>query len=159
MHSLWKDVVYAARTLRNSPGFAAVAILSLALGIGANSAIFSFADALMFRPMPVPRTGEVVSVFTSSKAEPMGAVSYRDYVDLRDNARSVAGLTAYKMTPVGLSLSVDQIPELSLAIVVTGNFFPVLEVEPALGRSFRPEEDAGATGTHAVAILGYGAWQ
>jgi predicted permease len=159
MYSLWKDVLYAGRTLRNNPGFAAVAILSLALGIGANSAIFSFADCLMFRPMQVPRTGEVVSVFTTSKSEPMGAVSYRDYVDFRDNARTMAGLAAYKMTPVGLSLSVDQIPELSLAMVVTGNFFPVLEVEPTLGRNFRPEEDSGAPGAHAVAVLGYGAWQ
>src|SRR5947209_8264425 len=159
MHSLWKDVLYAGRTLRNNPGFASVAILSLALGIGANSAIFSFADALMFRPMAVPRTGEVVSVFTTSKSDPMGAVSYRDYVDLRDNARTLSGLAAYKMTPVGLSLSVDQIPELSLAMVVTGNFFPVLQVQPGLGRNFRPEEDAGARGTHAVTILGYGAWQ
>jgi predicted permease len=159
MRFLWKDVVYAWRTLRNNSGFAAVAIFSLALGMGANSAIFSFADALMFRPMAVPQTGEVVSVFTSSKAEPMGAVSYRDYIDLRDNARTVSGLAAYKMTPAGLSLSVDQVPELSLAMVVSGNFFPVLRVEPALGRNFRPEEDAGAPGTHAVAILSYSAWQ
>ena len=107
MHSLWKDVLYAGRTLRRNPGFAAVAILSLALGIGANSAIFSFADCLMFRPMQVPRTGEVVSVFTTSKSEPMGEVSYRDYVEIRDNARTLAGLAAYKMTPVGLSRRSD----------------------------------------------------
>ena len=91
----WQDVRYGARLLAASPGFASIAVLSLAIGIGANCAIFSFADALLLRPLPVARPGEVFTVGSNSSVEAFGisslVSSYRDYVDIRDRARSLTG--------------------------------------------------------------------
>src|SRR4051794_11394865 len=106
MRTLLQDLLYALRGLRSNPGFAAVAIASLALGIGANSAIFSFADAIMFRPMPVARSSEVVNVFGSTKQANMSQVSYPEYAELRDNMRSVRNPAALKSAMMGLSMSV-----------------------------------------------------
>src|SRR4051794_39632373 len=112
MRTLLQDLSYAVRGLRSNPGFATVAIASLALGIGANSAIFSFADAVMFRPIPVDRANEVVNVFGSTKQARMDQVSYPEYVQLRDNMRTVRNLAASRNVMLGLGLSVDQVPEL-----------------------------------------------
>src|SRR5213082_1601728 len=92
-----EDGRYALRLLVRNPGFTAVATLSLALGIGANSAIFSLADALLLRPLPVYHPGSVVTISTDSANESggMGGVSYPDYRDLRDKTRSFDGLTAF----------------------------------------------------------------
>jgi predicted permease len=159
MFSVFEDILYAGRTLRKDPAFAAVAIASLSLGIGANSAIFSFTDALMFRPMEVPRSSEIVSVSSRTKSERMAGMSYPDYVDLRDSTRTVSGLIAYQTSMVGLSTAPDQVPELAVGMLISSNFLPVLEIQPALGRNFRPEEDSGTPGGHAVAILSDVGWE
>ncbi len=94
----WQDVRYGGRMFAGNPGFAAIAVLSLAIGIGANTAIFSFADALLLRPLPVARPGEVLTVGSTSSADFFGSTlvsSYRDYVDIRDRAKSFDGLTAF----------------------------------------------------------------
>ena len=97
--TLWQDLRYGFRMLTASPGFTIVAVLSLAIGIGANCAIFSFADALLLRPLPVARPGEVLTVGSRSSVEAFNASSlvssYRDYVDIRDRSKSFEGLAAY----------------------------------------------------------------
>ena len=161
--AMWtQDVRYAVRTMRRSPGFAIVAAGSLAIGIGANAAIFSLADALLLRPLPVARPAEVVSVRSLAKDAPLGAayasVSYLDYADLRDRSRSFSGLVAFNLASVALAPRADALPQLTLGMLVSGNFFPVLGVEPAMGRSFRPEEDQ-VPGRNPVAVLSHATWE
>src|SRR6476660_1942823 len=106
LERLWQDLRYGGRMLAASPGFACIAILSLAIGIGANCAIFSFADALLLRPLPVPRPGELLTVGSRLSVEAFGGASgintsYRDYVDLRDRNKSFEGLAAYSFVTGG----------------------------------------------------------
>jgi hypothetical protein len=95
LERLWQDVQYGCRLLAGSPGFASIAVISLAIGIGANCAIFSFADALLLRPLPVARPGEVLTVGSTTTLEALGAsslrTSYPDYVDIRDATRASRG--------------------------------------------------------------------
>src|SRR6184192_2902110 len=99
LERLWQDVRYGCRTLAASPGFAAIAVVSLAIGIGANCAIFSFADALLLRPLAVARPGEVLTVGSTTSIEAFGVtslvMSYRDYADVRDRNKSFDGLAAF----------------------------------------------------------------
>src|SRR4030088_1949875 len=105
LERLWQDVRYGCRTLAGSPGFAAIAILSLAIGIGANCAIFSFADALLLRPLPIARPGDVLTVGSTTSHEAFRGnslvSSYPDYVDIRDRSKSFEGLAAYRWITVG----------------------------------------------------------
>jgi putative ABC transport system permease protein len=98
-----QNLRFASRMLRKNPGFTLVAVCSLAIGIGANSAMFSWADALLLRPLPVFRPSEIVTVRSSSPSDPSNNISYRDYVDFRDHNRSFDGLMAYSLAPFGLS--------------------------------------------------------
>ncbi len=159
MRQLWLDLVYAARLLRKNPGFAAVAILSLAIGIGANSAMFSFADALILRPIPVPHPGNLVVVDSVSKAVRYGDISYRDYVDFRDSAKTVSGLAAFQIAPFGFSTGRDQLPQLTYGMVVSGNFFQVLGVPPVLGRDFTAREDSPAGLGDPPVIVSHSFWK
>lgn len=93
--------------MRKSPGFTAVAIASLAIGIGANSAMFSFADALIFRPLTVPRAGELVTLNSTTKSISSGALSWPDYAGYRDSAKTLKGLAAFQQASFGLSTSRD----------------------------------------------------
>ena len=107
LERLWQDVRYGCRTLAGSPAFAAIAVLSLAIGIGANCAIFSFADALLLRPLPVARPGGVFTVGSTTSIEAFGASSlvssYRDYVDIRDRGTSFEGLAAFDYLTAGFA--------------------------------------------------------
>jgi predicted permease len=147
--------------LLNQPGFSAVIVLSLALGIGVNSAIFSFADALLLRPLPVLRPAEVVTLSGTSPDTPLGAfgsASYPDYADFRDKAKAFSGLVAFTVAQVGLTEAPDALPQFKAAMAVSGNLFQVMGVEPVLGRGFSPEEDR-VPGRDAVLVLGHDAWQ
>jgi predicted permease len=158
---LFRDIRYAIRMLLKTPGFAAIAILSLAFGIGANTAMFSLADALLLRPLPVSNPGNVVTVSEAAPDIPIGTLgrlSYPDYIDLRNKSKTVEGLTAFVYTPVGLAEKPDALPQLKLALSVSGNFFQAMGVQPALGRGFSAEEDR-VPGRDAVAVLGHDAWQ
>ena len=158
---LFRDVRYALRMLRGTPVFTAIAVLSLALGIGVNSAIFSFADALLLRPLPVPSSGDVVTISDTAlevRSGTLGPVSYPDYLSIRDGSQSFNGVVASTYAPVGLAQQPEALPELRLALAASGNFFRVLGIEPALGRSFTPDEDR-IPGQDAVAVLGYDAWK
>ncbi|MGB7760766.1 MAG: ABC transporter permease [Bryobacteraceae bacterium] len=152
---------YALRVLRKDPGFTAVAICSLALGIGATSAMFTFADAVLLRPLPVREPDRVMAISAkTTTSAPIGlstTISYPDYIDLRDRNRTFEGLVAASPATLGFSTGPGSLPRIKQGEYVSGNFFRALGVVPALGRDFRPEEDQ-AEGRDAVVILSHGFW-
>ena len=153
------SVGHAFRVLRKDPVFTAVAIVSLALGIGATSAMFSLADAMLLRPLSVLNPDRVVTINTAASA-PLGLnppVSYPDYVDLRDRNRTFSGVVAASYAFFGFSPNATVQPQTKWGLYVSGNFFEVLGVEPVLGRGFRRDEDQ-AEGRDPVAVLGHDFW-
>ena len=156
----WQDVHYGCRMLAANPGFTLVAVLSLALGVGANAAAFSWADALLLRPLTVARPSEVVTVGSAMSIEGFSAIntSYREYIDIRDRSTSFDGLVAFSGLTSGMAATRDALPKLTLGLLVSGNFFAVMGVEPELGRTFRPEEDQ-VPGRDAVVVLGHTLWE
>ncbi len=156
----WQDVRYGCRMLAANPGFTLVAVLSLALGVGANTAAFSWADALLLRPLTVARPSEVVTVGSAMSIEGFSSIStsYREFIDIRDRGTSFDGLVAFSGLTSGMAATRDALPKLTLGLLVSGNFFTVMGVEPELGRNFRPEEDQ-APGRDAVVILGHTLWE
>jgi macrolide transport system ATP-binding/permease protein len=157
--SILTPLKHAFRVLLKDPGFTAVAICSLAIGIGATSAMFSFADAILLRPLSVEEPERVVAINTKTSA-PFGVntrVSYPDYVDLRDHNRSFEGLVAASYARFGFSPDSRTLPRMKFGCFVSGNFFRVLRVQPALGRAFRPDEDQ-VEGRDAVVVLGHDFW-
>ena len=159
---LWQDVRYGCRMLGKNPGFTTVAVVSLAIGVGANCAIFSFADALLLRPLPVARPGEIMTVGSVNRLESLRATalvsSYRDYVDVRDRASSYEGLAAFSYNTAGFASDSKMTPKLKMGMVVTANMFSLMGVEPTIGRGFRPEEDQ-VPGRDAVVVLGHTLWE
>ena len=153
---LMKEIRQAFRLLAKNPGFTAIAVLSLGLGIGANSAIFSFADALMLRPLPVP--GKLLTVTTNTPDDPFGATSFPDYRDLRGKNQSFESLTAYRLYTFGFAPSPGVQPQMRLGFLVGDNFFRTAQVQPVLGRAFLPEEGK-VPGRDTIAILSYDFWQ
>jgi macrolide transport system ATP-binding/permease protein len=160
MDTFIQDISYSIRSLFKSPGFTIIAVLSLALGIGANSAIFSLADALLLRPLAVHQPGSLVAVSTDpgGESDTMGGVSYADYRDFRDKAHSFDGLTAFSLSRVSLAKSANDSPHLRGALMVSDNFFQVLGVEPGMGRGFLPAEGA-VSGRSPVAVVAYDFWR
>jgi len=156
MDALLKDLRYTLRTLGRSPLFAAVAIGTLALGIGASSTIFTFVNALLFRPLPVERPDEMVHVFTSWSEEPFATSSYADFEDLERGTNTFSGLVGHA-TAIA-TLQHEGQSEVVVGEMVTGDAFRVLGVDAALGRMLLPEDDA-ATGAPRVVVLGQGLWQ
>jgi predicted permease len=158
------DLSYALRTLRKSPGFALVAIISLALGIGANSAMFSLADALLLRPLPVPHASALVVVQSHLRGESIGGLaqyaglSYPDFKDLRDRSESYTGLAASQYSQFGFATEKGALPQMKFGELVSGDFFRVLDVPLELGRAFRPDEDK-VPGRDAVVVLGHELWR
>ncbi len=153
------DVRYAVRSLRRTPGLAAFVIVTIALGIGMTATPFSMLDALIFRPYPVPRPGEVVSLVSTSRDSAFDQLSYREYVDIRDKTKSYAGVIAnLPLRAVGFSPERDTTPVVKGGMLVSGNFFRVLDVEPTLGRGFRDDEDQ-APGRDAVVVLSADFWK
>src|SRR5262245_12233877 len=162
LERFWQDLRYGCRMLATSPGFTVVAVASLAIGIGANCAIFSFADALLFRPLPVARPGEIFSVGATSSLEALNASSlvssYRDYVDVRDRGKSFDGLAACTYITVGFTADSRQSPKLKMGMIASGNFFSVMGIAPVLGRTFRPDEDQ-VPARDAVVVLSRTLWE
>jgi predicted permease len=156
METLWQDARYAGRMLGKNPGFIAVVVVTLALGIGANATIFSLVNALLLRPLPAERPEEIVAVYTSDFSGPRyGASSYPDYLDFREKNDALEGLVAYTLRP--LNLAVRGTNERIFAELVSGNYFSLLGIRPALGRGFLPEEDR-TPGRHPVVVLSHGLW-
>ncbi|HEX6533517.1 MAG TPA: ABC transporter permease, partial [Gemmatimonadaceae bacterium] len=154
MDTLRADVRYALRAMARQPAFAIVAVLTLALGIGANTAIFSLINTALLRPLPVERPEQLVSLNNVSLNLP--AISYPNYRDFRDRNNSFSGMMVYRYTP--FALSVNGVNERVWGYLVTGNYFEVLGVKPALGRFFTPDDDR-SPGAHPIAALAYDCWQ
>jgi predicted permease len=153
------DVRFAFRSLRRTPGLAALVVVTLALGVGMTATPFSMLDALVFRPYPVPKPAEVVTLVGTTHDTQYDPFSYREYRDIRDQATSYAGVVANtQVSAVGFAAGPAETPRIRAAMMVSGNYFRLLGVEPKLGRSFRDDEDA-VPGRDAVAVLGRDFWQ
>jgi predicted permease len=153
-----KSLRHAVRLLKKAPGFTLVSVCSLAIGIGATSAMFSFGDALLLRPLPVPEPSRIAAVTTSTgQVFANTALSYPDYRDYRDGNRSFDGLLAASGASFGFKPNATALPKIAFGMYVSGNFFRVLGVQPALGRAFLPSEDQ-AVGRDAVVVLGHDFW-
>ena len=166
MKTIAKDIRYSFRSLWKHPGFTIVAVITLGLGIGVNTAILSTVNGFILRPLPVANANELVVPFWGSKKDPevWGTFSYANYKDLRDQNQSLSGLLAWGMTYAGISANANRDEggrgraEIAWGELVTTNYFEVLGIKPVLGRSFLPEE--GLTqNTHAVVILGNNLWK
>src|SRR5687767_4387954 len=131
--TLWKDLRYALRWMRRSPGFSAVAVLSLGLGVGVNTAMFSLVDSLLFRPLPVTAPETLVDVFTaSSDGDEFATSSYADYLDLKAQNTVFTDMIGY--SPMMAPLSLGDRSRIALGQVVTSNHFTMLGVQPFMGR-------------------------
>ena len=146
---LMQDVRYALRSLRKIPGFTVAAILTLAIGIGANTAIFSTIDETLFRPLDFPRPEQLADVFAFNKATGVFlSSSYPDYQDLRVRSSAFQQLSAFVRMPMNVSRG-ERNQRLPVE-AVTGNFFSMLEMPPAAGRAFRGDDDSAAGGRVAM---------
>lgn len=161
MNTFARDIRYALRQLRRAPGFALTAVLTLALGIGASSAIFCIMDALWLHPMHVPHPGELVRIFSTTAQEQEGLFNYSEYQTLAQRTTALQGPHA-GMVAIGGRGSMMPRPDGTAAMlltnVVSNNFFTVLGVHPLLGRVFTPQ-DADRLRTHPAVVLGYSCWQ
>jgi predicted permease len=152
VETCWRDVRFAARVLRKSPTFTAVSIITLALGIGANTTVFGVLNSLVLRPLPVERPGELVFL-ENGRFGP--GHSFPNYRDLRDRNHTFAGLVGYRIAP--MEMETDTGAQRIWGYLATGNYFDVLGVRPALGRFFTPAEDQHP-GASPYAVLSYSAW-
>jgi hypothetical protein len=154
---LLQDVRYGLRMMLKSPAFTAVAVLSLALGIGANTGVFSLINGLRLRPLPVEEPARLMTLFTTDAKNPGNLpTSHLNDLDYRERGDLFSGVLAY--TFAQLSWSQGGAGEQIFALVVSGNYFDRLGVKAAHGRTFLPEEDR-TPGTHPVAVLSHGFWQ
>src|SRR5579863_3332393 len=115
---LFQDIRYAFRVLLKNRAFTLVAVLSLAVGIGANSAMFSFGDALLLRPLPVLHPGEVVTIQSKTSRDQPGNLSYPDYVDYRDRTKTFDSLVAFSVAPLGFAARPDALPQVKYGLLV-----------------------------------------
>src|SRR5579871_4568186 len=163
MSTLLQDLKFGARLLAKSPGFTVVAALSLALGIGANTTIFTLVNAVLLNPLPVEDPAQLVSVWTTDERNANGTgfgflqVSPMNFKDLRDHNGVFSGMTAHTGLPLSISGGTGE-PQQVFGEIVTGNYFNVLGAKPLVGRGFLPDEDQ-TPGAKLVCVLGYGEWQ
>jgi len=156
LEQLWSDLKHAARLLARSPAFTAVAIVSLALGVGANTTIFSLLNAFLLQPLPGREPARLATVYTSDYSRPLdGASSYPDYLDFRTGSRAFEGLAAYGMKPLLFTESGES--QRILAQLVSGNLFEVLGLRAAYGRTILPAEET--VGQHPVVVLSDSFWR
>ncbi|MES1241660.1 MAG: ABC transporter permease [Acidobacteriota bacterium] len=157
METLKQDLSYAFRTLFRKPGFALSAVLSLALGIGANTMIFTVVNAAFLAPLPVREQDRLVAVFTNDVTYPGHLpVSYPNFEEFRDHNEVVSNLVAVQF--LSMNLSGGEVPERVFGQMVSGGYFDLLGVRAALGRTFLPEDD-GAPGKSPVLVMSHGLWQ
>ena len=157
MHSLWQDLHYGLRMLLKRPGFSLVAVLMLAIGISANTAIFSLVDAFFFRPLPVPGANRLVTVEGTRNGNWDWGFSYRAYEYFRDRNESFEALLAHYST-APLNVVADGNSKEAQGAVVSGNYFSTLGIHPLLGRFFDAEDDA-VPDRNRVAIISHSMWQ
>jgi predicted permease len=148
------DIRYSLRALRAQPAFVAVAVLSLALAIGANSAVFSLADAMLLRPLPVPNPSALFDVAYTTPDNPFEGMSFPNYRDLREKGSAFSGLAAYRITQVAAADNSSAPARVRLAMLVCDGFFQAIGVTPSAGRAFLPGESNAP-----VAMIGYDFWR
>ncbi|HEX8138460.1 MAG TPA: ABC transporter permease [Pyrinomonadaceae bacterium] len=156
VEELWQDARFGLRRMLKTPAFSIIAILSLALGIGANTAIFSLVNTILLRPLPVAYPEQLISIYPVAQGESVQAFSYPDYKDFRDRNEVLSGIYVQRFAP--LSLSHDGNNERIWGYLVSGNYFDVLGVKASRGRTFSPEEDRTPL-SHPVAVVSHGCWQ
>jgi putative ABC transport system permease protein len=156
LSTFWQDVRYGLRRLLSSPAFTLIAIVSLALGIGANTAIFSLVNTILLRPFPVEEPERLVALHVTGPRESLLAFSYPTYVDFRDRNQVLSGLFASRMAPMSLSNQGNN--QRIWGYLVSGNYFEVLGLKPVLGRMFTQEDDRTRLGS-PVAVITHSSWQ
>ncbi|MGH9349381.1 MAG: ADOP family duplicated permease [Vicinamibacterales bacterium] len=156
LESILRDIRYSARLLQRSPGFAVMALLTLSIGIGATTAVFSLVNRAVLRPLPVDRPHELVALNNAGRRGIWPMLSYPNYVDYRDRNGVFAGLLAYRFAPIAVSS--NGVNERLWGYLVSGNYFELLGVRPAVGRTITPREDE-ERGAHPVAVISYRFWQ
>jgi predicted permease len=155
MMSFWQDVRYGLRVLSQNPGFTAIAILTLALGIGANTALFSVVNGVLLNPLPFPNPDELVAVYTRTTTFQESSISYPNFLDWQKNTHSFAALSAFRTDDYNMTGTGE--PERVHIHMISAEFFPALGIKPVIGRSFRPEEDQ--VGAGPVAVISEGLWK
>ncbi len=156
LQDLSKDVRYALRSLRRGPAFAVIAVVSLAVGIGANTAVFSLVNSLLWRPRPVAEPNRLVELYTGRRDQPYQTFSYPSYIELRDRNGVLSGLAAYSVRQFRLG-GQNHVEEV-WGEAVSGNYFKVLGVRPQHGRPLGAADDLAA-GANPVVVVGHGLWQ
>ncbi|HYE71892.1 MAG TPA: ABC transporter permease, partial [Blastocatellia bacterium] len=159
MSTLWQDLRYGARMLLNKPGFTLIAVITLALGIGANTTIFSMINSLLLKPLPFPDADRLVLVLGSQANNPQNwnIVSAPDYQDWQRQNDVLANMALFDSAGKGYNLSGGSEPERVSGVRVSASFFDVLGVRPKLGRTFSPDEET--PGKHQVVVISDGLWQ
>ncbi|HYK41054.1 MAG TPA: ABC transporter permease, partial [Thermoanaerobaculia bacterium] len=157
MSAFLQDLRFAARALRKSPGFTAVALATLTLGIGANTAIFSVVDAVLLRPLPYPEPSRIVALFQNLPSQNVAqtGVSWLNYEQVAARSRSFDSIAAIRMHDFTLTGRGD--PALVIGLTVTSNVFSVFRAKPLLGRAFEAGDDA--PGSPSVVLLGERLWR
>jgi putative ABC transport system permease protein len=155
MFTLSQDLRYGARMLAKKPGFTLIAVLTLALGIGANTAIFSVVNAVLLRPLPYPNSERLVMMSLNDNGGPAGNTGYATFVDWRERSKSFAQMSLIRSW--GGTLTGQGDPEMINGMRVSASYFRMLGVSPALGRDFLPEEDQPKS--RFVVMLSHGFWQ
>ncbi len=158
IETMLQDLRFGLRMLRRSPGFSVLAILCLTLGIGANAAVFSWIEGILFRPYPaVAHQESLVAVGGTSRDEPRGTpLSWPDFLDLQRSSTLCETLFVSKIT--GTTLSIGDRAERTTGSIVSANYFDAIGVSPMLGRGFLPGEDQGQS-AHPVAVISYQLWR
>jgi predicted permease len=155
MKSFFQDVRYGLRLLANSPGFTAIAILTLALGIGANTALFSVVNGVLLNPLPFPNPDQLVALYSKTEAVAQSSITYLNFLDWQKNNHSFSSLCAFRSENYNLTGAGE--PERLHAHMVSSEFFPMLGLQPVAGRTFRPEEDQA--GASPVAVISDALWK
>jgi predicted permease len=155
--AFWRDLRLTFRSLRRKPGFTVAVVLSLALGIGANTAIFSGVDATLLRPLPVPNPHDLISIdVAASRLTQFGGSSYLDLTDFRSRSRAFEHLAISQSISAGMNTGQGE-PQVVYGLLVSGSFFSTMQVQPSLGRDFRLDEDE-VPGKYPVAIISHALW-
>lgn len=155
-HSLLRDLRFAVSSLRRSPGFTLVAIVTLGLGIGANTSMFSVLSGYMLRPPPYPDAGRLERIYRATEADPDGGIPPADYLDATRELRGYGRIAAYSVSEMNLS-EPGRAAEMSAGLRVSANLFGVLGAGPVAGRGFRPDEEV--RGNHRVLVISHRFWQ
>jgi predicted permease len=152
MQTIWQDARYAVRALRKNPGFALIAVLTLALGIGANTALFSIVNGVLLNPLPYPQSDQLVALYSKTPEFKHSSISYPNFLDWQRYNTSFAAIAAFRGQSFNLTGSSDA--EHLHGNMVSASFFPILQVQPMVGRSFTEAEDK--LGGQPVALLAEG---